>query len=85
MALDYITSDKQDGFKRVMFEDNDYNDIVVARLSEDILAITTYHDDYGEGGIEEYVSKNDFVKAIARMVVELGVAEEVQEAIEIMK
>lgn len=82
MALDYISSDKKDGFNRVMFEDNDYNDIVVARVSEDTFVVTTYHDDYGEGGIEEYVSKMNFVDSIARMVDKLGVANEVYEAIE---
>lgn len=82
MALDYISSDKKDGFNRVMFEDNDYNDIVVARVSEDTFVVTTYHDEYGEGAIEEYVSKKNFVDSIARMVDKLGVANEVYEAIE---
>lgn len=85
MTLDYISSDKKDGFKRVMFEDNDYNDIVVARVSEDTFVVTTYHDDYGEGTIEEYISKNDFIDSITRMVDELGVANEVHGAIEILE
>lgn len=82
MALNYTASNQKYGIKRVMFEDCDYNDIAIARMSEDTFKITAYYDDYSEYGMEEYVSKENFIKSIARMVDELGVANEVHEAIE---
>lgn len=85
MDLNYTSSDQKYGIKRVMFEDCDYNDIAIARMSEDAFKITTYCDDYSENGMEEYVSKENFIKSIARMVVELGVANEIHGAIEILE
>lgn len=82
MALNCIANNNKYGVKRVMFEDCDYNDIVVARVSEDTFRVTTYDDDTGEDIIEEYVSKENFIKSITRMLDALDVANEVYEAIE---